>query len=167
HTHDEPFERLERAHELLGDQHEGRAHAVGEPGARRRGAQEEPERHERAEGPAGTANQNVTDGWWTPNTPRSRSQISPSVTCASPWYRYAASWISRCMNGIAAIAPPSSSIFRMYARAASSISSVRRSRTNAPPRGSTTSATPDSWARICWVLSARRTRRSSGSGSAS
>src|SRR5206468_514469 len=63
--------------------HEGRAHAVGEPGARRRGAQEEAERHERAEGPAGTANQNVTDGWWTPNTPRSRSQISPSVTCAS------------------------------------------------------------------------------------
>src|SRR5438552_2191733 len=190
HTHDEPFERLERAHELLGDQHEGRAHAVGEPGARRRGAQEEPERHERAEGPAATANQNVTDGWWTPNTRRSRSQISPSVTCASTactmratrfscpraaassassarrapprsrfartratfsasasptagstwkrlvgdgssvrysltpttmrarsstsrWYRYAASWISRCMNGIAAIAPPSSSIFRM------------------------------------------------------
>src|SRR5207244_4147659 len=72
HTHDEPFERLERAHELLGDQHEGRAHAVGEPGARRRGAQEEPERHERAR-PARRARPprrgRPGRGWWATARP--------------------------------------------------------------------------------------------------
>src|SRR5438445_4262854 len=188
--HDEPLDRLERAHEVLGHQYEGRAHAVGESGARRSFVHQEPERYERAEDPGVRAGQNVTDGAWAPKTPRSRSQISPSVTCASTartmqatrfwdpraaassassalsasprsrfartrtsfsarasptagstwkrlvggdssvtysltpttmralpstsrWYRYAASWISRCMNGMARTAPPSSSIFRM------------------------------------------------------
>src|SRR2546426_4783417 len=192
--HDEPLDRLERAHEVLGHQHEGRTHAVGESGARRSFVHQEPERRKRAEGPGARASQNVTDGAWTPKTPRSRSQISPSVTCASTartmqatrfwdpraaassassapsasprsrfartrasfsasasptagstwkrlvggdssvtysltpttmralsstsrWYRYAASWISRCMNGMARTAPPSSSTSRMEARA--------------------------------------------------
>src|SRR5207249_8326653 len=82
-THDEPLDRLECAHEILGHQHEGRAHAVGESGMRRWTAHEEPERREHGEGPRETAGQNVTDGWWTPKTPRSRSQTSPSVTWAS------------------------------------------------------------------------------------
>src|SRR5437879_2599798 len=185
HGDDDALARLERLHELGLHEPERGADPVGEAGPGRRGHDPEREGHEGRAGP-----QNETDGWWTPNTARSRSQISPSVAdaatasrisgirltrpraaasrrsrarstrsgsraarsarrraaSASPtrgstwnrldagassvtnsltptttrsrasisiWYRYAASWISRCMKPIACIEPPMPSIFAM------------------------------------------------------
>src|SRR5439155_7441155 len=80
-THDEPLHRLEGPGEVLGHEGERRADAVGEPGVRDPGGGED--EGERGGARRGRPAQNVTDGSWTPKTPRSRSQISPSVTAAS------------------------------------------------------------------------------------
>ncbi len=81
HGDDHPLGRLERLGEVVGHEGEGGARLVGEPRVRDAGGgQDEDERDGGARGPRA---QNVTDGWWTPKTPRSRSQISPSVTAAS------------------------------------------------------------------------------------
>src|SRR5712692_1079641 len=81
HGDDHPLDRLERPGEVVGHEHERGAGAVGEPRVRRAGDGQDED--ERDCGPRGPRAQNVTDGWWTPKTPRSRSQISPSVTAAS------------------------------------------------------------------------------------
>ena len=52
--------------------------------------------------------------------------------------------------------PPISSILRRYSSARPSISSVIASMAQLPPSGSMMSATPDSFAMICWVRSAMR-----------
>src|SRR5258706_8184865 len=75
------FERLRGLDEVVTHQAERRPDAIGEPGVRARG-ENEGGQHDGQGDEAGTAPQNVTDGWCTPNTARRRSQISPSVTDA-------------------------------------------------------------------------------------
>src|SRR4029450_9414713 len=78
----ERLEGRERLDEVLRHETEGRADAVRHPcdGARARGEHAE---HGEADEHADLAAQIATDGWWTPNTERRRSQISPSVLPAS------------------------------------------------------------------------------------
>src|SRR5207249_1379461 len=114
HTHDEPFERLERAHELLGDQHEGRAHAVGEPRARRAPPRPRCARpratYSASARPTARSTWKRVVGAGSSATYSLTPTTMPARAPTARQYRYAAPSISRCMNGIAAIAPPSSSI---------------------------------------------------------
>ena len=68
---------------------------------------------------------------------------------------------------IASTIPPSSSIFRNSAYAASSMRSVSASTKYDPPSGSIVLVTPVSWAITCCVRSATCTASSLGSASAS
>src|SRR5262249_31484415 len=81
-THHEAVHGLKGLHELRRHQAEGDADAVSQPGPRRRHGPQEEEKGERQQRRS-AASQKVTDGWWTPKTRRSRSQISPRVLPAS------------------------------------------------------------------------------------
>src|SRR4029453_8171368 len=78
----QPFERIERPDEVLRHEPEGRAAPVRHSGDRARSPREHAENDEGA-GRSGSPAQIATEGWWTPKTPRRRSQISPSVTPAA------------------------------------------------------------------------------------
>src|SRR5712692_10467855 len=81
-AHHQPLERIERLDEMLRHEPEGRSDTVRHAGDSARDACEHAEDDEAADRPDPRA-QNATEGWCTPKTPRSRSQISPSVTPTS------------------------------------------------------------------------------------
>src|SRR5262249_61061677 len=79
---DQALDRLRGANEIVGHQLKRRSQAIGQPRPRRRHDDEGGQRGEQRRRYQPT-HQNVTDGWWVPNTARKRWQISPSVTDAS------------------------------------------------------------------------------------
>src|SRR5262249_4954915 len=113
--------------------------------------------------------------WWSAGAAASSStnRLTPTTTrsprSTSPWYRNAASAISRWkkFSSIAAPTPPTGSPRSKCSSACRSSSSVRCSTKYEPPSGSIVFTTPVSCAITCWVRSARRTASSVGSSSAS
>src|SRR6059036_320266 len=120
----EAFEGAEGLDEVVEHEHEGRPHSIGHPGGGARGAREHAQ-HDQA------------DGGWMPNTPRRRSQISPSVTPAST----AATRSGRRLSRLRAAASRPS-----RARPAASRSPVARARATRSASAAPTAAS--TWKRL-------------------
>src|SRR5438093_2280114 len=132
----EAFEGAEGLDEVVEHEHEGRPHSIGHPGGGARGAREHAQ-HDQADGGPDPRAQNVTDGLWMPNTPRRRSQISPSVTPAST----AATRSGRRLSRLRAAASRPS-----RARPAASRSPVARARATRSASAAPTAAS--TWKRL-------------------